>query len=279
VDPPERVILHADLDAFYASVEQLDHPELRGLPVVVGGLGGRGVVTTASYEARPFGVHSAMPMAEARRLCPHAVFLPGRMERYAQASRQVFAVFREFTPEVEALSLDEAFLDVTHGLRLFGGAAEIARRLRRRVREATGLAVSVGIAATKMVAKIASSRAKPDGVLEVVAGTEAAFLAPLPVRELWGVGPVAAATLDRAGIRTIGDLAALDDERGRALGGGFLGLRALARGEDPRVVEPDRERKSYGEENTFSADHADGERAWLAGSAPTAAARAPWSSR
>ncbi|MBI2964000.1 MAG: DNA polymerase IV [Deltaproteobacteria bacterium] len=248
------------MDAFYASVEQRDRPELRGKPVIVGGLGNRGVVTAASYEARPFGVRSAMPMVEARRLCPHAVFLPGRMHRYGEASRQIFAIFTGFTPQVEPLSLDEAFLDVTGSLGLFRTPVELAARLRARVREQARLAVSVGIGPSKMVAKIASSLCKPDGLLEVPAESVADFLRPLPVGHLWGVGPVAQQNLARAGFATIGDLADADAARLRAaVGRQAPALQALARGDDDRPVDPGRERRSYGEENTFAADVRDGD--------------------
>jgi len=186
-----RSILHADMDAFYAAVEQRDRPELRGKPVIVGGTGPRGVVSTASYEARAFGVHSAMPAFEARRLCPDGIFLRGSMRRYSQESKRIFEIFRRFTPQLQGLSLDEAFLDVTGTERLFGTPVELARRLRREVREETGLAVSVGIAPVKLVAKIASDLAKPDGLLEVGAEGLRDFLDPLPVSRIWGVGPVA----------------------------------------------------------------------------------------
>jgi len=257
---PPVAILHADLDAFYASVEQRDDPELVGKPVVVGGLGGRGVVTTASYEARPFGVRSAMPMVEARRLCPHAVFLPGRMARYSEVSREVFDVFRSFTPLVEPLSLDEAFLDVTACLSLLGTPREIAASLRARVREQCGLAVSVGIGPSKMVAKIATTLAKPDGLLEISPAEVSAFLTPLAVSHLWGVGPVTHAALQSAGITTIGDLASADVARLRSIvGRQAAALVTLARGQDDRRVDPNRDRKSYGEENTFARDMADGD--------------------
>jgi DNA polymerase IV len=254
------VILHADMDAFYAAVEQRDRPELVGQPVIVGGLGARGVVTAASYEARPFGVHSAMPMAEARRLCPHAIFVPGRMARYAQVSREIFAIFRTFTPLVEPLSLDEAFLDVTASLSLFGTPVDLARRLRERVRAECGLAVSVGIGPSKMIAKIASATCKPDGLLEISPSGVEAFLQPLSVGQLWGVGPVMRAALEQAGIATIGDLAATAADRLRRIVGRQAStLAALARGHDPRPVDPSRERKSYGEENTFARDMVDGD--------------------
>jgi DNA polymerase-4 len=255
-----QVILHADMDAFYASVEQRDHPELVGQPVIVGGLGSRGVVTAASYEARPFGVHSAMPIAEARRLCPHGVYLSGRMARYAEVSKEIFTVFETFTPLVEPLSLDEAFLDVTASLGLFGTPVEVARQLKRHVREQCGLAVSVGIAPSKMIAKIASALSKPDGLLEVLPTAVEEFLAPLAVSHLWGVGPVTLAALTQAGIQTIGDLARADPERLRgACGRQAEALAALAHGLDPRSVDPRRGRKSYGEENTFAQDQRDGD--------------------
>jgi DNA polymerase-4 len=252
------VVLHADMDAFYASIEQRDRPELRGRPVVVGGTSDRGVVSAASYEARVFGVRSAMPTALARRLCPDAVFLHGDLRRYVRESRRVFAIFRDFTPAVEGLSLDEAFLDLTGSERLLGPARGVAERLRARVRAETGLAVSVGIAPVKLVAKIASASAKPDGLLEVRAGEVREFLAPLPVRRLWGVGPVAEARLLRAGFATIGDLARAGDARlVAALGEHGAALGRLARGEDLREVEPLREAVSYSEENTFGSDVGD----------------------
>jgi DNA polymerase-4 len=252
-------ILHADMDAFYASVEQLDRPELVGQPVIVGGLGPRGVVSAASYEARPFGVRSAMPMVEARRLCPQGVFLSGRMERYVEVSERIREVFEEFTPIVEPLSLDEAFLDVTASIRLLGSPLEIARALKRRVREVTGLAVSVGIGPTKMVAKIASARSKPDGLLEVVPEEVPAFLRPLSIDWLWGVGPVLRQRLESAGLQTIADLADADADFLRKHFGrlGFE-IQELARGHDTRRVEADRARKSIGEENTFARDVRDG---------------------
>jgi DNA polymerase-4 len=254
----QRVILHADMDAFYASIEQRDRPELRGRPVMVGGTGARGVVSAASYEARRFGVHSAMPSAQARKLCPEGVFLPGDMAKYARESRRIFAIFERFTPAVEGLSLDEAFLDLTGSERLLGPAGAVGERLRREVRAETGLAVSVGIAPVKMVAKIASDAAKPDGLVEVAPGVVRAFLDPLPVGRLWGVGPVTEARLVRAGVRTIGDLArAGEAELRRWLGDWGLAAGRLARGEDVREVEPFREAVSISEENTFARDVAD----------------------
>jgi DNA polymerase-4 len=246
------------MDAFYASVEQRDHPEYRGKPVIVGGTGSRGVVSAASYEAREFGVHSAMPGFEARRLCPGGIFVRGSMSRYSRESRRIFEVFRRFTPLVEGLSLDEAFLDLTGSERLLGTPREIAERLRREVRAETGLAVSVGIAPVKMVAKIASDLAKPDGWLEVPADGVRDFLEPLPVGRLWGVGPVAQARFLRAGIHTVGDLARQDPERvARVFGDWGSGMARLARGRDVREVEAYREAVSYSEENTFSRDVSD----------------------
>jgi len=243
------------MDAFYASIEQRDHPELRGQPVMVGGTGNRGVVSAASYEARKYGVRSAMPTVEARRRCPDGVFLPGDMAKYARESRRIFAIFGRFTPAVEGLSLDEAFLDLTGTERLLGPARAVAERLRGEVRAETGLAVSVGIAPVKMVAKIASDSAKPDGLLEIAPGAVRSFLDPLPIGRLWGVGPVTEARLVRAGLATIGDLArATPQTLRRALGDWGLDAARLARGEDVRDVEPFREAVSMSEENTFGTD-------------------------
>ena len=250
-----RVILHADMDAFYAAIEQRDHAELRGRPVVVGGTGPRGVVSAASYEARAYGVHSAMATAQARRLCPQAVFLPGSMRRYQAESRRIFAIFERFTPAVQGLSLDEAFLDLSGTERLHGPACAVACRLREAVRAETGLAVSVGIAPVKLVAKIASDAAKPDGWLEVAPEGVRDFLDPLPVRRIWGVGPVAERRLAAAGFQRIGDLARCDPARLEGLLGAWgLEVARLARGEDLSEVEPYREAVSYSEENTFGED-------------------------
>ncbi|MEN8159744.1 MAG: DNA polymerase IV [Myxococcota bacterium] len=252
------MILHADMDAFYASIEQRDRPELRGRPVMVGGTGGRGVVSAASYEARVFGVRSAMPTAEARKRCPDGVFLRGDMAKYARESRRIFAIFDRFTPAVEGLSLDEAFLDLSGTERLLGPARAVGERLRAEVRAETGLAASVGIAPVKLVAKIASDLAKPDGLLEVEEGRVREFLDPLPVSRLWGVGPVADARLARVGIRTVGDLAtATPATLSGGLGSWGAAAAALARGEDLREVEPYREAVSMSEENTFGEDVAD----------------------
>jgi DNA polymerase IV len=252
-----RTIAHADMDAFYASVEILDHPELRGKPVIVGGSSRRGVVTSASYEARKFGVHSAMPTAQAHKLCPHGVFVPGRMDRYVEVSRDVRKVFESISPIVEPLSLDEAFIDLTGTEKLLGPPIEVARALKARMREETGLVVSVGIAPTKMVAKILSDLSKPDGLLCVGPESVLAFLEPLPVERLWGVGRVTLARMHGAGITTIGGLARADAaEMVARFGSMGAHLRELANSRDPRAVVADWQRKSYGEENTFDTDRA-----------------------
>jgi DNA polymerase IV len=249
------VIAHADMDAFYASVEQLDNPELRGKALIVGGSSRRGVVTSASYEARAFGVRAAMPTAQAHKLCPHGIFVPGRMERYSQVSRQIRSVFDSFTPVVEPLSLDEAFLDLTGTQRLFGSPLQAGWAVKREVQRQTGLVVSVGIAPVKMAAKILSDMSKPDGLLVLGSGLIRQFLDPLPVERLWGVGRVTLERLNAAGIKTIGDLARTDPGL-LASRFGSLGahLAELANGRDPRSVVPDWQRKSYGEENTFEHD-------------------------
>lgn len=252
----EPSILHVDLDAFYASVEQLADPALRGRPVIVGGLGNRGVVAAASYEARAYGVHSAMPMARARRACPHAAFRAPRMEAYSAASRAVMDILGSFTPLVEPIAADEAFLDVAGARRSFGTGPEIGARIRARVLEETGLVASVGAARTKHLAKLASDSAKPDGMLVIEPGTELSFLHPLPARRLWGVGPATQARLDRLGVRTVGDIAAMPEAVLTAALGAAHGrhLHALALNRDPRLVEPSRAAKSVGHEETFATD-------------------------
>ena len=252
----DAAILHVDLDAFFASVEQLDNEALRGHPVVVGGLGARGVVSAASYEARTFGVHSAMPMGRARRACPSAAFISPRFDRYSEKSREVMAILHSVSPLVEQLSIDEAFLDVRGARRLLGTGTEIAALIRSRVHDEVGLVVSVGVATTKFLAKLASDLSKPDGLLAVEPGTERAFLAPLPVSRLWGVGPATRQRLERMGVNTIGEVAALPDSALVASLGSALGsrLRALACNEDPRAVVPEHEAKSIGAEETFAVD-------------------------
>jgi DNA polymerase-4 len=250
------------MDAFYASVEQRDNPALRGRPVAVGGQPDkRGVVAAASYEARRYGVHSAMPMGRARRACPDGVFLAPRFDAYGEASKSVMAILRDVTPLVEPLALDEAFLDVSGARRLHGSAPEIAVSLRARIKSETGLVASVGVATTKFVAKLASDLAKPDGMLVIEAGTELDFIHPLEVRRLWGVGPATADRLAQLGVRTIGDLAALPEETlVHALGDAHgRHLHALAWNRDDRAVEPERAVKSVGHEETFPTDLTDPE--------------------
>jgi DNA polymerase-4 len=250
-----RCVLHADMDAFYASVEQRDHSELRGRPVVVGGSGPRGVVAAASYEARSFGIHSAMSSFEAKRRCPELIFVPGDIPRYKRESQRIFAIFRKFSPLVEGLSLDEAFLDLTGSERLLGPPRQVGEQLRKQILEQTALPVSVGIGPIKMVAKIASGAAKPDGLVEVLPEGVRAFLDPLPIRKIWGIGPVAGARLEGLGYRTIGNLAGASLEELRRLFGDWgEGMGRLARGVDLREVEPHREAVSISEENTFERD-------------------------
>ena len=255
----EASILHVDLDAFYASVEQLADPALRGRPVVVGGLGPRGVVAAASYEARRFGVHSAMPMARARRACPEAAFLAPRFDAYGEASTAVMTILRSFTPLVEPLSLDEAFLDVAGARRLHGDGPQIAASIRTRVRAETGLTASVGVTTTKLLAKIASDLAKPDGLLVIPPGTELDVLHPLPVERLWGVGPATRKRLARLDVRTVGDLAAVPEATLVAALGQAHGahLHALSWNRDARGVDPEQHAKSIGNEETFATDLTD----------------------
>lgn len=263
-----RSILHVDMDAFYVSVELLRRPELRGQPVVVGGTGGRGVVSAASYEARRFGVHSAMSSAAARRLCPHAVFLSPDIGHYVAVSERLQTVFRSFTPLVEQISVDEAFMDVTGAESLMGGRIEIAHSLRAAVRAETGLTCSVGVATNKFLAKMGTEHAKPRasaagvepglGVFEVERGRELDFLRPLPVQMLWGVGPATLARLESLGVRTVGDLSALGESVLVAALGSGQGrhLHRLSLGMDERPVEIERRAKSIGHEETFPRDMA-----------------------
>jgi DNA polymerase IV len=253
-----RAVLHVDMDAFYASVEQHDNPGLAGLPVIVGWAGGRGVVTAASYEVRPYGVRSAMPMRTALKLCPHAVCVRPRMARYQEVSRTVFGVFREVTPLVEGLSLDEAFLDVTASLELLGGAVEIARRIRLRIRELTGLTASVGVAPNKLVAKIASDLGKPDGLTVVEPARVREVLDPLSVRRLPGLGRKTGARVEAAGIHTLAELRTAPDAVLWPLFGRYTAwVRERASGVDERPVVPDAEEKSLSAEDTFETDIGD----------------------
>jgi len=266
-----RSILHVDMDAFYVSVEMRRHPELVGRPVVVGGSGARGVVAAANYEARRFGVFSAMSSSKARRLCPEAVFLSGDHPLYAEVSRQVLDIFADFTPHIEPIALDEAFLDVSGSRNLFGDGASIGHIIRNRITDELDLPCSVGVATSKFIAKLASKRAKPivtvtgvrpgPGVLEVAPGTELEFLHPLPIQALWGVGPVTFTKLERIGVRRVGDLvdlgrAALEVAVGRSVG---RHLFDLANGIDHRTVESTRDVKSISHEETFAHDITDRE--------------------
>ena len=254
-----RHILHIDMDAFFAAVEQLDRPELRGKPVLVGGSpDGRGVVSTASYEARPYGCGSAMPMAAALRRCPHAIVVRPRMTRYAEVSAAVFEILERFTPQIEPLSIDEAFLDVTGCIKLFGPPEKIARELKRLVREETGLTASVGVAPNKSLAKLASDLDKPDGLVVVPHDDVRAFLAPLPITRLWGAGKVTVKRFEQLGVHTFADAARLPLGRLREVFGD-VGERfeLLVRGVDDRPVVTDREAKSISHENTFAADVSD----------------------
>jgi len=261
------MILHVDMDAFYASVEELDDPGLVGQPVVVGGTpDGRGVVAAANYAARRYGIHSAMPAARARRLCPHAVFIRSRMDRYGEVSRALRGIFARYTPLLEPLSLDEAFLDVTSSLRLFGDGLAIARRIKEEIREELGLVASVGVAPNKFLAKLASDLDKPDGLVVVPTDAIEAFLEPLPVSRLWGVGKVSNRDLAQMGVHTIGDLRRLPEA---LLVSRFANTAVhwarLARGIDDRRVVPDRDAKSISHETTFATDIDDPEilRSWL----------------
>ena len=253
-----RAVLHVDMDAFYASVEQRDNPSLAGKPVIVGGTQGRGVVAAANYEVRKFGVHSAMPMTTALRLCPHAVCIPPRMQRYKEVSGQVFGVFHEVTPLVQGLSLDEAFLDVTDSQALLGDPVTIARRIKARIREVTGLTASVGVAPNKLVAKIASDLGKPDGLTVVTSETVQKTLDPLPIRRLPGLGRKTGAKVEALGIQTFAQLRQASDAVLWPLFGRYtVRIRERAAGIDERPVNPDLEEKSLSAEDTFATDIGD----------------------
>jgi DNA polymerase IV len=249
-------ILHVDMDAFYAAVEVLDHPELRGKPVIVGGPSkSRGVVSSATYEARKFGVRSAMPSSQAARLCPQGVFMPVRMGRYSEISGEVMRIFRSFTPLVEPLSLDEAFLDVAGAERLFGDGPAIGRKIKERIKSELGLVASVGVSYVKYLAKLASDLEKPDGFVVIRPEDVDRRLPPLPITRLWGVGPKTATRLEALGLKTIGDVRAAGEERlVRELGDFGSHISRLARGEDERHVEPSWDAKSIGAERTFERD-------------------------
>ncbi|HUQ38684.1 MAG TPA: DNA polymerase IV [Acidimicrobiales bacterium] len=259
-------ILHVDMDAFFAAVEILDDPTLAGKPVIVGGAGDRGVVASCSYEARAYGIHSAMPSVQARRLCPHAVFVHGNYHRYTEVSAELHEVFSSFTPVIETISIDEAFLDVSGARKLFGTGPEVGRLIREAVRDRLRLSCSVGVATTKFVAKLASEAAKPKatrkgieegpGVYVVEPGTELDFLHPLPVEALWGVGPATARKLRSIGVMTVGDLAALPRDMLIGAIGSAHGahLHDLSWARDPRRVEPVRDTKSIGHEQTYAHD-------------------------
>jgi DNA polymerase IV len=254
--PATRAIAHVDMDAFYAAVEQRDRPELRGRPVIVGAdPRGRGVVSACSYEARVFGVRSAMPISRAYRLCPHGIYLPVDMGKYARVSTEIMAILASFSPLVEPVSVDEAFVDLTGTQTLWGPAREAVRRIKARIREETGLTASAGLAVNKFVAKVASDLEKPDGLVVVEPGREAEFLAPLPIERLWGVGKATARELQMLGVTTIGRLQGLAPAVLTArLGPHGAGLLALAFGRDGRPVEPFSPPKSMGAERTFEQD-------------------------
>ncbi|GAX88641.1 DNA polymerase IV [Effusibacillus lacus] len=254
-----RRILHVDMDAFFAAVEQRDNPSLRGKPVIVGGsANSRGVVSTASYEARRYGIHSAMPMSEAKRRCPHGIFLPVNGSKYREASSHIFHIFRRYTPLVEGISLDEAFLDLTGCETLFGPAPEIAVQIKREIKAEVGLTASVGLSYCKFLAKLASDMDKPDGFTIIGFEDLTTRIHPMPISKMWGVGKKAVPVLERLGIRTIGDASRIDLNKIRRYIGSLADhVYLLAQGIDPRPVEPYHERKSVGQEVTFAEDVGD----------------------
>jgi DNA polymerase-4 len=255
-----RSILHVDMDAFYAAVEQLDNPELRGKPILVGGDGPRSVVTTASYEARPYGCRSAQPMAVARRLCPQAIVVRPNFPRYREFSERMFTILESFTPLIEPLSIDEAFLDLTGSERLLGDGVSVARRIKQRIRDELELTISVGVAPNKFLAKLASDMEKPDGLTVIGAGDADRVLPPLPITKIWGIGPKTAARLQNLAIKTIGDIRRLPIEvLTQSFGSEGERYWRLSRGLDDRAVTPDSEAKSISQEETFGADLTDPE--------------------
>ncbi|MBQ3509475.1 MAG: DNA polymerase IV [Peptococcaceae bacterium] len=256
MESEQRAIMHVDMDAFYAAIEQRDNPELKGKPVIVGGsIESRGVVSTASYEARKYGVHSAMPMTEAHRRCPHGVYLPVDMQKYRRVSRQIMEIFHRFTPEVEAISLDEAFLDVTGSRKLFGTAEEIGREIKRLIQQEVQLTASVGLSYNKFLAKLASDMDKPDGFYQIRPEELESKVWPLPIRRMMGVGSKTAQMLEKMGVTTIGQLAGMNTGLlEHLLGKQGIMMHEVANGIDNRPVEPVRESKSVGRETTFPQD-------------------------
>ena len=251
----KRWIMHVDMDAFFASVEQLDNPQYRGKPIIVGGKSHRGVVSTCSYEARKYGVHSAMPIAQAHRLCPNGIFVAGRMGRYMEVSRQIMQVFAEFSPCVEPLSIDEAFLDLSGMENLVGNIATLGSKIKKRIKEVTGLNASVGLAPNKFLAKLGSDLRKPDGLVIISASEAREFIAPLPVNKIFGIGKSANEALNKIGVFTIGQLAVCDEVYiKQILGKNTVLVQNLARGIDDRLVENSREAKSIGKETTYMED-------------------------
>ena len=255
-----RWIMHVDMDAFFASIEQLDHPEYKGHPVIVGGLSSRGVVATCSYEARKFGVHSAMPISRAKKLCPDGIYVYPRMDRYKEVSHQIFSIMKEFTPHIEPLSIDEAFLEVSGMSTMYSGPKALGRAIKDRVYEQTGLIISAGLAPNKFLAKLASDLDKPDGLVVIPYGREKEILAPLPIKRIWGVGPRTEKILKTGGFHLMRHIQALPDERSLIpiVGNQARRIWELANGIDDRPVETDRKIQSIGAEETYEEDLTDG---------------------
>ena len=255
-----RWIMHVDMDAFFASIEQLDHPEYKGHPVIVGGLSSRGVVATCSYEARKFGVHSAMPISRAKKLCPDGIYVYPRMDRYKEVSHQIFSIMKEFTPHIEPLSIDEAFLEVSGMSTMYSGPKALGRAIKDRVYEQTGLIISAGLAPNKFLAKLASDLDKPDGLVVIPYGREKEILAPLPIKRIWGVGPHTEKRLKAGGFHLMRHIQALPDERSLIpiVGNQARRIWELANGIDERPVETDRKIQSIGAEETYEEDLTDG---------------------